>query len=99
MHKKTNKLLLISALTVLVITTILVGFISYETQDNAQTDDNVYTIIADDQSVMLKYNDKVIKIYDINVSVLPPQDVMNLQNGIIVSSPEDADRIIEDYDG
>lgn len=99
MHKKTNKILLISALTVLVITTILVVLISYETHDNTQTDDNVYTIIADDQSVMLKYNDKVIKIYDINVSVLPPQDVMNLQNGIIVSSPEAADRIIEDYDG
>ena len=41
---------------------------------------------------MLKYNDKVIKIYDINVSVLPPQDVMNLQNGIIDDASEEIDK-------
>lgn len=57
-------------------------------------------LVQENGTVYLKQNEKIVdRFSDIEVESLPAKDRFELQNGIIVSSREDALKRIEDYDG
>lgn len=53
----------------------------------------------DNGVVSLYDNDKAIKSYDIDISLLPGEDVKLLYEGIVVKSEAEADMLAEDFDG
>lgn len=88
-------------LIILITTLCLTAFI-LTLKDNNQINEEVektYTVKIYENFVYLFENDKIIKQYDIDISVLPGDDIELLIKGIKVDSVSDADLIAEDYDG
>ena len=63
-----------------------------------QKANNLILIIDNDVLVLLE-NDHILKFYDVNISVLPSEDILLLTNGINVNSVSEADEIAENFDG
>ncbi len=97
----TPKALGLAIFSVIIVVTLILRPITSDDnkKENSSITLGVYKIIADEDSVCLTLNGKIVKHYDIDLSVLPPEDTANLLKGITVQSPEEADRIIEDFDG
>ncbi len=61
---------------------------------------NNYTLISINNSVRLYRDDILIQIYDnINPNALPLTDQDNLRSGIKLNSVNEAQQLIEDFDG
>ncbi len=58
-----------------------------------------YIIKLHENDIVLFENEKIIKYYDINPSVLPGEDLTLLIKGITVNTVAEADKIAEDFDG
>ena len=92
-YKKTA----IAVIAFTLIITILLYLIVYK---NSNNNDNVYLLKENNNSVTLYHGEKPIYTYEgIVVSSLPYADRRRLKDGIILDKPEDAEAIIEDYDG
>ena len=60
---------------------------------------NNLILIIDNNVLVLLENDHILKFYDVNISVLPSEDILLLSNGINVNSVSEADEIAENFDG
>lgn len=101
LKKISPKALALAIFSVIIVVTLIPRPLTSDEnkKENSSITLNVYKVIADEESVCLTLNGKIVKYYDIDLSVLPPEDTVNLFKGITVKSPEEADRIIEDFDG
>lgn len=89
--------------------TLLLSFviISRTNKINTKVSDNgeinskkiEYTLKLEDEKVVLFEGDRIIKQYDVVLSVLPGEDIELLIRGIKVKSVSEADCLAEDYDG
>ena len=96
---------LIFLLTLLILLSIIIVSssknINTKTLENEEISSktNEYTLKLENEKVVLFEGDKIIKQYDIILSVLPGEDIELLLNGIKVNSIAEADHLAEDYDG
>ena len=96
---------LIFLLTLLILLSIIIVSssknINTKTLENEEISSktNEYTLKLENEKVVLFEGDKIIKQYDIILSVLPGEDIEMLLNGIKVNSIAEADHLAEDYDG
>lgn len=67
--------------------------------ENRETSNEIYVVRLTDSGVALLKNEKIIKIYDIQPSVLPGEDILLLYEGISVNSVSEADSLAENFDG
>lgn len=80
----------------LVLTVILIS-IAYRSEKAA---DSHYILKSHNETVALYRGDEVVTVYDgIVLSTLPYADRARFNEGIAVQNPDDAQIIIEDYDG
>lgn len=68
-------------------------------KNNIKVSENQYQIKLESGKIVLLENDKIIKEYNINTSILPGEDLITLSQGITVNSIEAADKLAEDFDG
>lgn len=89
-----------TAAAVMVFTLILSALliiIAYRGKNNAAAS---YTLKGYNGAVALYENEEVITVYEgVVLSGLPYSDRLKLDEGIKVKSPEEADSLIEDFDG
>ena len=96
---------LIFLLTLLILLSVIIvsssNNINTKTSENEEISlkTNEYTLKLENEKVVLFEGDKIIKQYDIILSVLPGEDIEMLLNGIKVNSIAEADHLAEDYDG
>ena len=96
---------LIFLLTLLILLSVIIVSssknINTKTLENEEISSktNEYTLKLENEKVVLFEGDKIIKQYDIILSVLPGEDIEMLLNGIKVNSIAEADHLAEDYDG
>ena len=67
--------------------------------ENRETSNEIYVVRLTDSGVALLKNEEIIKIYDIQPSVLPGEDILLLYEGISVNSVSEADSLAENFDG
>lgn len=65
----------------------------------ANTREDVFIVKLTDSGVALFKNKEIVKIYDIQASVLPGEDILLLSKGVSVGSVEEADNLAENFDG
>ncbi len=59
-----------------------------------------YKLKSYKNTVALYKNDTIIEIYDsVVLNTLPPKDIQSFNKGICVSTPLEAELLLEDYDG
>ena len=68
----------------------------YESKTNKE---RIFRLKSVDNKVYLFENTTIIKEYDINPMLLPPEDIKLLSDGIILNSMAEADSLAEDFDG
>ena len=89
-----------TAAAVIIITLLLSSLliiISYRSSNKPVTS---YVLKSDNGTVALYNGEKLVEVYDgIVVDSLPYEDRIRLDKGITVDGIEDAQSIIEDYDG
>ena len=89
-----------TAAAVIIITLLLSSLlmiIAYRSDNNAVSS---YILKNNNGTVALYNGENIIAVYDgIVVDSLPAADRVRLNDGIKVDSPDDAESIIEDYDG
>lgn len=73
--------------------------ISRNRKSVSSQEERTYEIRLDNNIVYLFENNKKVKKYDIDITVLPGEDIEILLDGINVKSISEADIIAEDYDG
>ncbi len=75
--------------------------INTKVSDNGEINSKIieYTLKLEDEKVVLFEGDRIIKQYDVVLSVLPGEDIELLIKGIKVKSVAEADCLAEDYDG
>ena len=56
-------------------------------------------LVIDNNTLVLLENGNILKSYDIEISVLPSEDILLLSNGIKVKDVSEADEIAENFDG
>ncbi len=79
------------------ILTIILLLIHYRTPSKVE---DKYTLKEHNGVVALFKGDKVLLVYeDIVLSTFPSADRQKFFEGITVTSPDDAEKIIEDFDG
>ena len=89
---------------IILVATISLLFFANNSYGNSQNENGnkqtKYVVKYLDGEVVLLKNDSVIeKFEDINFDLLPTEDKLLLEDGIIVSSKAEAHTLIEDYDG
>ena len=88
------------AITVIIFSVILATFLFLIADRSAPPAEEGYILKEYNNTVALYKGEKVLNVYDgIVVSSLPNDDRQRLKNGIKLRNPEDAQAIIEDYDG
>lgn len=83
---------------------IVVSIPKKEIKDNvnkisAPTETSDLCLIIENDCLILKKGKKIIKSYDVSISVLPSEDILLLSNGIEVKDVSEADEIAENFDG
>lgn len=58
-----------------------------------------YVLTITENKLRLILNDDTVKEYDVNINVLPGEDIKLLLDGIIVDGIQEADSIAENFDG
>ena len=58
-----------------------------------------YVLTINDNKLRLILDNDTIKEYDVNINVLPGEDIKLLMDGIIVNDIQEADSIAENFDG
>lgn len=92
-YKKTAAAVIIATL----ILSVILILVAYRSKNTVVAD---YMLKSYDGTVALYRGDDVVTVYDgIVLSTLPYADRARFIDGITVNSPEDAQIIIEDYDG
>ncbi len=85
--------------TALIVCIIVIVFSSIGPKQPTQISD-VYTLRAYKNTVALYKNDTMLTVYDdIVLNTLPQSDILAFRKGIAVSSQDEAENILEDYDG
>lgn len=102
MRIKTIITIIITSIS-LIATISLLFFTDKNSQNNpaATTSNNTkYLVKYSGGNVVLFENEEIIERFDsVNFEVLPTEDKLLLEDGVVVSSIADAHRLIEDYDG
>ena len=101
MFKKTGKFLILGVLLILFAILFKPKSIENEiiNQEEKVKKEDVYIVKSEDNSVFLFKNGDAVKEYDIDIRLLPGNDIKRLTDGITVESESAADRLAEDYDG
>ncbi|MDO4608756.1 MAG: hypothetical protein Q4B40_06165 [Clostridia bacterium] len=83
------------------IVAVAIFVIIFNTRQNQKKNDyDGYMLKAYKNSVALYKNDIVIEVYnDIVLNTLPQKDIQSFNQGISVFSKEEAETLIENYDG
>ena len=63
-----------------------------------QKETDLFLIINNNTLVLLE-NGNILKSYDVEISVLPSEDILLLSKGIKVKDVSEADEIAENFDG
>ena len=66
---------------------------------NAVTEQDILQVKLTDNGVVLIRNEEILKVYDIQPSILPGEDILLLREGISVDSESEADSLAENFDG
>lgn len=100
-----NKIFWLVVFAVLTITVLGVLFVTLDKDINEKVIENPYLI--DDYYTLSEYKGKIavfrnqesipIDIYDVYVSTLPQHDRTLLEKGIHIETPEELQKLIEDY--
>ena len=96
-----------SVILTVIISIALIATISFLffRKDNSETresekKDTKYVVKFYSGEVVLFNNNNIIKKFEeVNFDILPTEDKLRLEEGIVVSSVADAHVLIEDYDG
>lgn len=85
----------------IVLFTALLALIVFLVKNNTQPkNQDIYILKSYKNSVALYKNDELFKIYDnIVLNTLPQKDIQLFNSGISVSTPTEAEILLEDYDG
>lgn len=89
---------IISALLVICFILVFITNNNYKPETD-EPDEKTYVIRINDDTVCLFENEKIIKKYNIDITVLPGEDIEILLKGINVDDVSEADMLAEDYDG
>ena len=91
---------------ILLLSSLIVISIPKTAENTKNTDINIneeenktLCLKLDNETLVLFENEKIIKKYEISISVLPGDDIFLLTEGIIVSDITEADSIAENFDG
>lgn len=68
-------------------------------KQNAVTEQDILQVKLTDNGVVLIRNEEILKVYDIQPSILPGEDILLLREGISVDSESEADSLAENFDG
>ena len=106
MQNNSNKHIIITASILLVIITFAILPLFTKSGGNItstkEPDVSSYTemkLTIFNNELCLIIGSSVSKKYDVDISVLPGEDILILKNGISVKTISEADSIAEDYDG
>ena len=89
-----------TAVAIIVFTLLLSVILILIAYRNKEPVNNEFMLKSYDGSVALYQGEKIITVYDgVVLATLPRADRQRLIEGITVKDPEDAEIIIEDYDG
>ena len=58
----------------------------------------LYLKLYEDEVCLIK-DDKIIKKYEIDITLLPGEDILSLTQGIEIATHAEADLLAEDFDG
>ncbi len=82
---------------------IILSFSScHEKVNNSSIESKVqekYILKIEDEKLCLLNNNVAIKEYDVNIAVLPGEDIKILLEGIMVEDIAEADSVAENFDG
>lgn len=93
---KKSILSLFLSLAVIMILIITVNFFKSQ---NKKSDGSNYSLKAYKNTVALYNGDEIIEIYNnIVLNTLPEKDIIAFKNGIDVSTPSQAETLLEDYE-
>ncbi|MBR5201979.1 MAG: BofC C-terminal domain-containing protein [Clostridia bacterium] len=100
-----NKIFWLVVFAVITITVLGVLFVTLDKDVSEKVIENPY--FAEDYYILSEYNGKIavfknqeripIDIYDIYVTTLPQHDRVLLENGIRIETPDELQKLIEDY--
>lgn len=98
-----RRTVILGLIFILLITFIVICFLpTNEKPDNTPSNIKTtteYIVKLHENKIALFENEKIIKYYDINPTVLPGEDLSILVKGITVNTIAQADKIAEDFDG
>ena len=100
--KKRAIILIVVSLVALIIILFLLNFNGNDSDKTSSESiiDTGYIVKYHNKQVCLIKNNSVIERFeDVNIELLPTEDRLLLEEGIIVSSVAEAHSLIEDYDG
>lgn len=87
----------------LLIITFILLLCSCDNQGNTSSSEinrqHEFVLSISNNTLCLFDNNSIIKAYDVNLSVLPSEDILLLTNGISVENISEADSIAENFDG
>lgn len=86
----------------LLITVIILSLCACGNQGNITPktqEEHKFLLTISNNTLCLFDNNLIIKEYDVNISVLPSEDILLLTNGISVENVSEADSIAENFDG
>lgn len=96
MNYSYRKTALVIILITLIVTSLLI-IIAYRTE---KTVPETYILRDYNGTVALYKNEKIIEVYNgIVIANLPLEDQKRFRDGIEIENPQNAEEIIEDYDG
>ena len=91
-----KKILFITALCL----SVLVLTLTANNNSSIETTKNTYLLKAYKNTVALYKDEEIITIYEnVILNTLPENDIQNFNKGIEVSTPAQAETLLEDYDG
>ncbi|MEE0928375.1 MAG: hypothetical protein UIG59_04210 [Acutalibacteraceae bacterium] len=103
MSRKLNlKIILISLLAAVLLIALVIDNSVKKGPESPSTDpvnETRYFVKIEDDSVCLVKNNDIIKTYEIDITLLPGDDILTLMQGIEVKNPAEADLLAEDFDG
>ena len=98
MYNAIKKSILSLFLSFAVIVILIISINCFKTQNKKSGNSN-YSLKAYKNTVALYNGDKIIEIYNnIVLNTLPEKDILAFKNGIDVSTPSQAETLLEDYE-
>ena len=98
-----NKISVFLILSTIVVSLFTVSILNQKSEETSKNNNVIpiceYSVQIKNNKIVLLENDKILKEYEINISLLPGEDLVLLSEGIKVNSIKEADKLAEDFDG